>query len=141
MADLKITIEEKLTLSRVDRGATTTQTISGINNVDNRILSCPSGSTTTIFSLSNNPGAGTFVTSSLKYARVTNTSATPVKLYVASATLAADFLIQTGSSFLLSTSKVSGSHAVNNFTLEDITSVGIDPSGSAATIEYFIATT
>ena len=38
MADLTVLINEKITLDGNDRGILTTQTISNINNVDNRIL-------------------------------------------------------------------------------------------------------
>jgi hypothetical protein len=103
-------------------------------------MNCPSGSQTEIFSLGNNPGAGQFVTSSLQYARIANESLVPVKLHVSSPTVDVQFLISTGSLFYLSTSKITGS-IDNSFTMEDIQTVSIEPSGSDAKIEYFIATT
>jgi len=126
MADLYINLLEKITLGDVDRSVNTIQTISNISYIDNRIFQLPSGSVTTIFSLSNNNGAGTFVTSSLKYARITNQStALPIKLIVSSSTEAMSYLVSAGSSYMLSTSEMTGS----------------EPSGGAANIEYFIATT
>jgi len=88
-----------------------------------------------------NPGAGTFVTSSIKYVRVTNTTGTdvPIKLIVSSSTEAMSYLISTGSSYMISTSKMTGSTSEVSF--DDIQSVKIEPSGSAATLEYYIATT
>jgi hypothetical protein len=103
-------------------------------------MNCPSGSQTSIFNLGANPGAGTFTTSSLQYARITNDSLTSVKLLVSSPTTDVQFLVSVGSSFHLSTSKITGS-VDNSFTLEDIQSISIEPSGSDAKIEYFIATT
>ena len=141
MATFTSKIYESITLNGNDLGSYTTNTIDGINYVDNRILNCPSGSQTPIFTLSNNPGAGQFVTRSLQYARLTNVSTVPVKLIVVGASsVSASFLVTTGSSFFLSTSKITGS-VDNSFTFKDIQSVSIEPSSSAAAIEYYIATT
>lgn len=141
MADLYVTIKEEISLLNVPKTQTNVfYTIHGINSIDNRMMNCPSGSITEVFTLSNIPGAGQFVTSSLQYARITNTSTVPVKLIVSSSTVGTSFLISTGSSFYLSTSKITGS-VNNNFTLEDIQSVLLEPSGSDAKVEYFIATT
>ena len=141
MADLYVTITEEITLSNSPTQKTNVfSTISGINYVDTRVMNCPSGSQTSIFNLSANPGAGTFTTSSLQYARITNNSSVPVKLMVSASLSKASFMISTGSSFYISTSQFTGS-VDNSFTLENISSVSISPSGSDAKIEYFIATT
>jgi hypothetical protein len=139
MANFTLKIIEQLTLNGDDVGSSVTQTINNINYIDNRILNIPSGSVTTIFSMDSVPGAGTFVTSSFQYGRITNNSTVvPIKLIVSSSTEAMSFLIATGSSFLLSTSKITGSITSLNFN--DIKSVKIEPSGSAASIEYYILT-
>ena len=140
MADLTIYTNEKITLNGTDRGVLSTQTISGINNIDNRILNIPSGSNTTLFTLGNGNGAGAFVTSSIQYVRITNTSTTaPVKLIISSSTEAMSYSVSAGSSYTLSTSKITGS--LSSLIFNDITSIQAQPSGSSATIEYFIATT
>ena len=140
MADLTIYTNEKITLNGNDRGVLTTQTISGINNVNNRILNISSGSNTTLFTLSNENGAGTFITSSIQYVRITNISTnTPVKLIISSSLEAMSYSVSAGSSYTLSTSKMTGSLSDLNFN--NITSIQAQPSGSSATIEYFIATT
>jgi hypothetical protein len=139
MAIFTLKIIEQLTLNGDDVGSSVTQTINNINFMDNRILNIPSGSVTTIFSLDNLPGAGTFVSSSFQYGRVTNNSTTvPVKLIVSSSTEAMSFLIATGSSFILSTSKITGSTSGLNFS--DIKSIKVEPSGSVASIEYYVIT-
>ena len=141
MANLYVTVTEEITLPNSPTQKTNVfKTISNINYIDTRIMNCPSGSQTSIFNLSNTPGAGTFTTSSLQYARITNDSTTPVKLMISASLSKASFMIATGSSFYLSTSQFTGS-IDNVFTLENISSVSIQPSGSNATIEYFIATT
>jgi hypothetical protein len=86
------------------------------------------------------PGAGTFVTSSIQYIRVTNNSTTvPIQLIISSSTEAMSYLIATGSSYMMSTSKMTGSEGGLDFS--DIKSVKAEPSSSAASIEYYIITT
>jgi hypothetical protein len=140
MATFTSQIFEILTLNGDNVGSSVTQTINNINYVDNRILSVPTGSVTTLFSLDSVPGAGTFVTSSVQYIRVTNNSSVaPVKLIVSSSTEAMSYLIATGSSYMISTSKMTGS--TSGLVFDDIKSVKVQPSGSAASIEYYIVTT
>jgi hypothetical protein len=140
MATFTSQIFEILTLNGDNVGSSVTQTINNINYVDNRILSVPTGSVTTLFSMDSVPGAGTFVTSSVQYVRVTNNSTiTPVKLIVSSSTEAMSYLIATGSSYMLSTSKMTGS--TSGLSFNDIQSVKVQPSSSAASIEYYIVTT
>jgi hypothetical protein len=141
MANLYVTITEEITLPNSPTQKTNVfSTISSINYVDTRVMNCPSGSQTSIFNLSANPGAGTFTTSSLQYARITNDSSVPVKLMISASLSKASFTVSTGSSFYISTSQFTGS-IDNALTLENISSVSILPSGSDAKIEYFIATT
>jgi hypothetical protein len=85
MATFTSQIFEILTLNGDNVGSSVTQTINNINYVDNRILSVPTGSVTTLFTMDSVPGAGAFVTSSIQYVRVTNNSTiTPVKLILES---------------------------------------------------------
>ena len=140
MATFTSQIFEILTLNGDNVGSSVTQTITGINYVDNRILSVPTGSVTTLFSLDSVPGAGTFVTSSIQYVRITNNSTvTPIKLIVSSSTEAMSFLIATGSSYMMSTSKMTGS--TSGLIFSDVKSVKVQPSSSDASIEYYIVTT
>jgi hypothetical protein len=151
MADLTVFINEKITLDGNDRGVLTTQTISNINSVDNRILSIPTGSYTPLFYF--NPSgidAGTFSTGSFKYGRITNKSSTvPIQVRVTadttpSATITnTSFVIAPGNSFFLSTTAITGSSPGSNVFVfnQYIYYVSVAPSGSSASIEYFIATT
>ena len=122
MATFTSQIFEILNLNGDNVGSSVTNTINNINYVDNRSLSVPSGSVTTLFSMDANPGAGTFVTSSVQYVRVTNNStSTPIKLIISSSNEAMSYLISTGSSYMLSTSKMTGS--TSGLTFDDIKSV------------------
>ena len=145
MATFTSQIFEILTLNGDNVGSSVTNTINNVNFVDNRILSIPTGSVTTLFSMDSVPGAGTFVTSSVQYVRVTNNSTfnVPIKLIVSSSTEAMSYLIATGSSYMISTSKMTGSVSVgtSSFNFSDIQSVKAQPSSSAASIEYYIITT
>jgi hypothetical protein len=137
MADFTLQIQEKITLGNTVRDSLVTQTISNANYVDNRILTIPSGSITTIFSFSPTSSAGTFLTSSFQYGRVTNKSTTiPIKLIVSSSVESMSYLINAGSTFMLSTTSITGS--INGLLFNNIASVKLEPSGSAADIEYFI---
>ena len=143
MADFNIQISEKITLNSAPRTVYTDQTISGINYIDNRILLAPSGSTTTIFSFGSANSAGTFTTGSFKYGRITNQSTTiPIKLIVSSSTEAMSYLVNPSSTFMLTTTKMTGSTSAVSMSFNDIVSVKVIPSGSASVnVEYFIATT
>jgi hypothetical protein len=140
MATFTSQIFEILTLNGDNVGSSVTNTINNVNFVDNRILSIPTSSITTLFSMDSAPGAGTFVTSSIQYVRVTNNSTVvPVKLIISSSTEAMSYLISAGSSYMISTSKMTGSES--GFSFNDIKSVKAQPSGGPASIEYYIATT
>jgi len=151
MANLKITIEEKLVLDGIDRGASITQTITDINNIDNRVLNIPTGSYTPLFYFSpTSIDAGTFPTGSFKYGRITNkSSAVPIQIRVTADTVPpstlmnTSFIVAPGNSFFLSTTAVTGSSPGSSVFLfnQYVYYVSAAPSGSAATIEYFIATT
>jgi hypothetical protein len=147
MADLTIYLNEKITLDGNDRGVLTTQTISGINNIDNRILSIPTGSYTGLFKFDpSNIDAGVFLTSSFKYGRITNKSSIPVQLLVntmsGSISSSISFIVNSSSSFLLSTTAVTGSNPGNVFVFNQyINLISVLPSSSSAVVEYFIATT
>jgi hypothetical protein len=150
MADLTVLINEKITLDGNDRGILTTQTISNINNVDNRILNIPTGSYTPLFYFNpSNVDAGTFSTGSFKYGRITNKSLTvPIQVRVTADAVPTNvtntsFIIAPGNSFFLSTTAVTGSSpGSNTFTFSQyVYYVSVAPSGSSASVEYLIATT
>ena len=141
MADFTLLIKERVLLEGTERGTDYKLTISGIENYDNRIVTVPTGSETTIFEYNNKPGSGTFTSGSFKYGRISNYSSTvPINLKVSSSSELMNFSIAAGGTFMLSTSDITGS-ATNTFLYDDIMSVFVEPSGSSAKVEYFIATT
>ena len=141
MADFTLLIRERVLLEGTERGTDYNLTIKNIENIDNRIVTIPSGSETTIFKYDDAPGAGTFTSGSFKYGRISNYSTTvPLNLKVSSSTELLNFSIAAGGTFMLSTSEITGS-SINTFAYDDIASVSVEPSGSSAKVEYFIATT
>jgi hypothetical protein len=141
MADFTLLIRERVLLEGTERGTDYHLTIKDIENYDNRIVTIPSGSETTIFEYSDKPGSGTFTSGSFKYGRISNySSTTPINLKVSSSSELLNFSIAAGGSFMLSTSDITGS-LTNTFSYDDIMSVFVEPSGDSAKVEYFIATT
>ena len=141
MADFTLLIRERVLLEGTERGTDYNLTIKNIENIDNRIVTIPSGSETTIFKYDDSPGADTFSSGSFKYGRISNYSTTvPLNLKVSSSTELLNFSLAAGGTFMLSTSEMTGS-STNTFTYDDIASVSVEPSGSSAKVEYFIATT
>ena len=65
-------IEEQVVRNSIIKNEVT-YTIDNVVNVDRRILTCPNTTSIDLFNLNGpNPGAGTFPSSSLQYARITN---------------------------------------------------------------------
>ena len=71
MANLTVTHTESLTLNGQEFGGTNTLSISGINNVDKRIVTVPT-SEVTLVSLGTAVAAGTFNEANVRYIRITN---------------------------------------------------------------------
>lgn len=140
MATLKLFINEQLSLDGDDRSTLQSIDIADINYLDHRTMLLPSGSKTSIFNFDAEVSAGTFREDKLKYARITNQSATiPVNIEVSSSTQAFNFRINPQQSFYLPSSQVTGS--VTNFTYDYISSINLQPSGSnTAKVEFYVAT-
>lgn len=139
MAKFTYFIRERVKLNGVERGTNFETSINGINYADSRVMSIPSGSTTEILNLNNLPGAGTFVSSSVRYARVTNMSTGSVNLQVSGSTAELNFLLQGSGSFMFSSEYVN--ETFSNFEYGDLRSIKASPVDSQATIGYFIVTT
>ena len=69
----KVTISEEQIVKNKTIQNDSVYSISNVTNVDRRILTCPQTTSIDLFNLNgSNPGVGTFPSSSLKYARITN---------------------------------------------------------------------
>ena len=76
MADFNLLIRERLFTDSNPRGGDYNLTISNVTYSDNRVLTVPSGSETTLFNIAETVGPGQIISSSLKYARITNLNTT-----------------------------------------------------------------
>lgn len=139
MANFTYFIRERLKLNGVERGTNFETTIKDVNYADGRVMSIPTGSVTEIINLAALPGAGTFVSSSVRYARVTNMSTGSVNLQISGSTAEFNFLLHGSGSFMFSSEYVSDSF--NNFSYGDLRSIKASPEDPEATIGYFIVTT
>ena len=129
-------IEEQVVKSNTIKNQTTF-TISSVTNVDRRTVTCPTGSSVTLFNLNGStPGAGTFPSSSLKYARITNldNSASMAVTVSGSNGSFTQELTPTSSMFIVS-SNITSSNFNGSFG-DDISSVKIYAISSSADVEY-----
>tara|TARA_Y100000004_G_scaffold108885_1_gene122111 strand:- start:2342 stop:2767 length:426 start_codon:yes stop_codon:yes gene_type:complete len=141
MAQLLVDINESLVLSGSEKGGLTRQRINGINNFDRRRMQLTSGSIKSIWDFDARPAAGTFVTSSFKYGRITNISNNPINLIVSGAAENMVFEVSAGSTFVMSTSNVTSSLEVNSFTYNSVQSIKAEPYLTSSEITYFVAST
>jgi len=133
-------IRERVKLEGVERGTNVEIRIPSISYADNRVMNIPSGSVTEVINVDNLPGAGQFVSSSIKYARITNLSNDNIDLHISGSTSQQHYLLSPSGSFMFSSEFVNENF--NDFTYGDLKSVkaqSIDPTGS--TIGYFLALT
>ena len=159
MAELKVTIREELTLNGYDQGAKNTLTISDVDEVFKRIVTCPANNETTVArfrsSVGNASGTATFDSAldvqDVKYVRVTNLDGSnPVTLSLqvsndedGAADFSSSILLEAGKSFLMGTPhdgiQVSDANANVITTLVDLESIIADPAGNDVKVEVFIA--
>ena len=149
MATLNVTHTESITLNGQEFGGTNSFSITGINNIYKRIVTCPADVDTTIL----RTGVTVDVTDSsmdvqnVKYIRVTNLDSTnPVNLNLqidvtesgsgaSAANETATILLAAGESFVMGTPHDSvaayDTDASVQTTLHDLESILIDPSANA----------
>ena len=154
MATLTSTITETVTINGAARGSTNTLTITGVDDVYHRVITCPSGSDTTIatFKSTSAGGDGALDIEDTKYIRVTNMDASnPVNLSLqldsgednSAADLSTTILLEAGRSFIMGTPHES-IHADDDAAtivtaLTDLESILIDPIENAVQVEIFVA--
>ena len=159
MANLTVTHTESITLNGQDFGNTNVFSISGINNIYKRIITCPADVDTTIL----RTGVTVDVTDSsmdvqnIKYIRVTNLdSSNSVNLNLqidvtesgsgaSAVNETATILLAAGESFVMGTShdSVAAYDADGSVqtTLHDLESILIDPSANEVQLEVIAAST
>lgn len=137
-------IRERVKLEGVERGTNVEIRIPSISYADNRVMNIPSGSVTEVMNVDNLPGAGQFVSSSIKYARLTNLSDDSIDLQISGSTSNQHYLLSPSGSFMFSSEYVN--EEFNNFEYGDLRSIkarsiGSGEDGFSSTLGYFIALT
>ena len=153
MADLTVTITESVTLNGAARGSSNALTISGVDDVYHRIITCPANRDSTIatFRAASNTSDNALDLDETKYIRVTNLdSSNPINLSLqvsndedGAADFSATILVEAGKSFLMGTPhdgiQVSDANATIITTLVDLESLLVDPGANSVQVEVFIA--
>ena len=159
MATLNVTHTETITLNGQEFGGTNAFSVTGINNIYKRIVTCPADVDTTIL----RTGVTVDVTDSsmdvqnVKYIRVTNldsTNSVNVNLQIdvtesgsgaSAANETATILLAAGQSFVMGTPHdsiaVYDTDASVQTTLHDLESILIDPSANEVKLEIIAAST
>ena len=145
-AKLTIRVTENTTLNGRDLGNTNTHEILGINEISERILTVPTDQIT-ILSASSANGAGTFLSSSIKYIRLTNLDDSNfVRLTFASASNStsntSDHKLEAKRTMMFTNTAFSGSSDNSSFnSFSDFTNLKAKADTDSVDVELFIATT
>ena len=159
METLNVTHTESITLNNQEFGGTNSFSVTGINNIYKRIVTCPTGVDTTIL----RTGVTVDVTDSsmdvqnVKYIRITNldsSNSVNVNLQIdvtesgsgaSAANETATILLAAGESFVMGTPHDSiaayDADASVQTTLHDLESILIDPSSNEVKLEVIAAST
>ncbi len=143
-ATLTIRLIEEVTLNGTQRGSVNKHEIRSINEISERIMTVPTTEVTMI-AASNVVGAGTFLSSSLKYIRLTNLDDTNfVRLTFVSGTTGtantADFKLEPKRSMMFTNTFFSGSNANRSFTdFSEFTALKGSADTAAVDVELFVA--
>jgi|TARA_R100001082_G_C4315972_1_gene138988 formylmethanofuran dehydrogenase subunit B len=158
MADLTVTITESVTLNGAARGSSNALTVSGINDVYHRVITCPDDSqvaVATFKSTLSNTTEQVLDMELVKYIRITNLDASnPVILNLmidtneddSAADKSASIQIEAKKSFVYGSTvdsiDVDDDAATINSALSslvDLRSIVVDPLSEAVQVEVFIA--
>ncbi len=160
MADLKVTIREELELNGYDQGAKNTLTISDVDEVFKRIVTCPANNETTIArfrsSVGNASGTATFDSAldvqDVKYVRLTNldsSNSLTLSLQVevgeddTGADTSASVLVEAGKSFVMGSPhdgiSLSDTNANLVTDLVDLDSLVVQPGSNSVNVEVYVA--
>jgi hypothetical protein len=146
MATLTTTVTESVVLNGSNQGSSNTLSITGINDVYKRIVSCPASATTTVLTFNDavSGAAGAVDAQLSKYIRVTNLDSTnPVELAVVGAATLYQVTLAAGHSHVLGSADdlmLSEADTSPSFgTMADIVTLQVNPDGNAVSVELFIA--
>jgi hypothetical protein len=141
----KVTIREEQTINGVSSVNKIEYSIPSIKQVDRRLVTCPQTTSIDLFDIDNtSPGSGQFVSSSLKYVRVSNLDDTnPIALTLSGSEGTFTQNITANTSYVFANSSMTASNAEvfdsSNYLFNDgINTVKVYASGSDVDVEYTI---
>ena len=145
-ATLTVTLTESVSLNGSDQGATNTLSISSINEVFKRIVSCTASQTTTIlsFNAAVHGAAGAIDLQDCKYIRLTNKDDTnAIEIAVVGAATLYQVELAAGESHILGNPEaimLSEADTSPSFgTMADLASIQVNPGSNAVDVEVFVA--
>ena len=146
MATFTSTVTENVVINGTDQGGSTTRTISGINSIFKRQVTCTASQTTTVltFAASVHTSVQALDVDDVKYIRVTNKdSANAIELAVVGAATLYQVTVGAGESHILGTPDglmLAEEDTSPSFgTMADIASIQVNPGGNAVSVEVFVA--
>jgi hypothetical protein len=141
----KVTIKEEQTINGVSSVNKIEYSIPSIKQVDRRLVTCPQTTSIDLFDIDNTlPGPGQFVSSSLKYVRVSNLDDTnPIALTFSGSEGTFTQNVTSNTSYVFANSSMTASNAEvfdsSNYLFNDgINTVKVYASGSDVDVEYTI---
>lgn len=141
----KVTIREEQTIKGISSVNETSYSIPSIKQVDRRLVTCPLTTSVDLFDINNTlPGAGQFVSSSLKYVRISNLDDTyPIALTFSGSQGSFTQNVTANTSYVFANSSITASNAdvfnAVSYSFNDgINTVKAFASGSAVDVEYTI---
>ena len=143
MAELRVTITESIQLHGHEYGGNKTLNISGINEVNKRVVSATT-TDTTLISFGDAYGAGTFIEGDVRYIRITNLDGSNYVVLNIEGDASTDFSIRLdpGASYMVISSSNTGvvDYAdISGVTLEDLTAIKADANSSSCDLEVLVA--
>ena len=143
---LTVKITESVTLNGSDQGATNTLTISSINEVFKRIVTCTASQTTTLltFNADVHGAAGAIDLQDAKYIRITNKDdSNALELAVVGAATLYQVELAAGESHVLGNPEalmLAEEDTSPSFgTMANLGSIQVNPGGNAIDVEVFVA--
>lgn len=141
----KVTIKEEQTIKGISSVNEVEYSIPSVKQVDRRLVTCPQTTSVDLFDIDNTlPGAGQFVSSSLKYVRVSNLDDTnPIALTFSGSEGSFTQNVTANTSYVFANSSITASNAdvfdSSNYLFNDgINTVKAFASGSDVDVEYTI---
>ena len=145
-ATLTVTITESVSLNGSEQGATNTLTISNIDEVFKRIVTCTASQTTTLltFNAAVHGAAGAIDLQDCKYIRITNKDDTnSLELAVVGAATLYQVELAAGETHILGNPEalmLAEADTSPSFgTMADLGSIQVNPGGNAIDVEVFVA--